>query len=103
MMHSGDANDFFATARIEVRYRRPTPTGTPLVAIGWVERYGSRARVKGQLCLKEGVDGPDPVVLAECDSLVVRPQPGFLDLWDKEVPYWRVYSDEELEAYKGAG
>ena len=43
--------------------------------------------------------GPDPVVLADCESLVVRPQPGFLDGWDQEVPYWRVYSDEELGEY----
>jgi uncharacterized protein (TIGR00369 family) len=99
MIHSGDWDDFFVTARMEVRYRRATPTNTPLVAIGWVERYGNRARVRGQLCLKEGIDGPDPVVLAECDSLVVRPRAEFLDQWDQEVPYWRVYSDEELSEY----
>jgi acyl-coenzyme A thioesterase PaaI-like protein len=99
MIHSGDWNDFFVTARMEVRYRRATPTDTPLVAIGWVERYGSRARVRGQLCLQEGVDGPEPVVLAECESLVVRPQPEFLSQWDQEAPYWRVYSDEELAEY----
>jgi uncharacterized protein (TIGR00369 family) len=101
MIHSGDVNDFFVTARMEVRYRRATPTDTPLVAIGWVERYGSRALVRGQLCLKEGADGPDPVVLAECECLVVRPQPEFLEGWDQEVPYWRVYSDEELAERRG--
>jgi len=99
MIHSGDYNDFFVTARIQVSYRRATPTNTPLVAIGWVERTGSRARVRGQLCLKEGLDGPERVVLAECDSLVVRPQLEFLGQWDQEVPYWRVYSDEELAQY----
>ena len=31
-------NAFFATAKMEVKYRRATPTHTPLVASGWVER-----------------------------------------------------------------
>jgi acyl-coenzyme A thioesterase PaaI-like protein len=100
MIHSGDINDFFVTAKIEIRYRRATPTNTPLVAIGWVERYGDRARVKGELVLKEGADGPCPTVLAECSSLVVRPQAEFLDQWDREVPHWRVYSDQELAEYR---
>jgi uncharacterized protein (TIGR00369 family) len=100
MIHSRDINDFFVTAKLEVRYRRATPTDTPLVAMGWVERYGDRARVKGKLVLKEGADGASPTVLAECSSLVVRPQPEFLGQWDREVPYWRVYSDEELAEYR---
>ena len=96
MTHSGDIDDFFVTAKMEVRYRRATPTGTPLLAVGWVERYGERARVSGELWLAgDEPEGP-PVLLAECTSLVVRPQPEFLDSWDQEAPYWRVYSDSEL-------
>lgn len=100
MIHSEDINDFFVTAKLEIRYRRATPTNTPLVAIGWVERYGDRARVKGELVLREGADGPNPTVLAECSSLVVRPQPEFLGQWEQEVPHWRVYSDQELAEYR---
>jgi acyl-coenzyme A thioesterase PaaI-like protein len=99
MIHSGDINAFFVTAKMEVRYRRATPTNTPLVAVGWVERYGDRARVQGELRLQEGMDGPHPTVLAECEALVVRPQPEFLGRWDEEVPFWRVYSDGELAEY----
>jgi uncharacterized protein (TIGR00369 family) len=91
MIHTGDINTFFATARMEVRYRRAAPTNTPLVAVGWVERMGqSRGRVKGELRLADGT------VLATCESLVVRPRPEFLERWDEEIPHWRVYSDEEL-------
>jgi acyl-coenzyme A thioesterase PaaI-like protein len=93
MAHTGDIQTFFVTAKMEVRYRRATPTDTPLLAVGWVERGGqARARVKGELRLEDGT------VLAECDSLVVRPQSEFLDRWNEETPYWRVYSDEELDA-----
>lgn len=89
--YTGDANTFFATARMEVRYRRATPTETPLLAVGWVERGGeSRARVKGELRLEDGT------VLAACESLIVRPQGPSRDRWAEEMPYWRVYSDEEL-------
>jgi acyl-coenzyme A thioesterase PaaI-like protein len=91
MIHTGDINTFFATARMEVRYRRATPTNTPLLAVGWVERAGeSRARVRGELRLEDGT------VLASCESLIVRPQGTFLDGWGEEEPHWRVYSDEEL-------
>jgi acyl-coenzyme A thioesterase PaaI-like protein len=103
MMHTGDENLFFVTAKMEVRYRRAAPTGTPLLAVGRVERAGpSRAWVQGELLLKgeagpsETALDPDRTVLAECRSLVVRPQPEFLGGWDQEVPFWRVYSDEEL-------
>ena len=100
MAHSGDVDDFFVTAKMEVRYRRATPTNTPLLAVGWVEHYGERARVRGELRLVD--NGPvEPmtegtIVLAECTSLVVRAQPEFLDNWDQEAPHWRVYSDSEL-------
>lgn len=91
MAASGDDHDFFVTAKMEMRYRRAAPTETPLVAHGWVERVGqSRGRVRGELCLEDGT------VLAECESLVVRPQSEFLDRWAEEEPYWRVYSDAEL-------
>ena len=101
MIHSEDINDFFVTAKMEVRYRGATPTETPLLAVGWVERYGDRARVRGELCLAE-TEHEEPRVLAECTSLCVRAQTAFLEGWDQEVPYWRVYSDGEL-AEAGTG
>ena len=87
-----DKDIFFVTAKTEVRYRRATPTNTPLVAVGWVEqRSHDRSRVKGELRLADGT------LLAECESLVVRPPPEFLSGWGEEEAHWRVYSDEELD------
>ncbi len=92
MMHTCDDNAFFATARMEVRYRRPTPTNTPLVAVGWVAQFGeSRSRVKGELRL-----ATDGTVLAECESLIVKPNSEFLSGWGEETAYWRAYDDQEL-------
>ena len=96
MMLTGDINTFFATAKMEVKYRQATPTNTPLVASGWVERAGeSRARVKGELRLEDGT------LLASCVSVIVRPSGAFMGGWGEEAPYWRAYTDEEL-AEKGA-
>jgi uncharacterized protein (TIGR00369 family) len=101
MMETRDDNTFFVTARMSIRYRQPTPTNTPLLAIGWVEQYGpSRARVKGKLVLRDSVDPSNPAVLAECESLVVKPNSDFLSGWEEEVPYWRAYSDDELARYR---
>jgi acyl-coenzyme A thioesterase PaaI-like protein len=103
MLESRDHDAFFATARMSVRYRHPTPTNTPLLALGWVEHLSeSRARVKGILALKDSDEGNEPTVLAECESLVVKPNATFLAGWEKEVPYWRVYDDQELEHYRQA-
>lgn len=101
MLETQDDNTFFATARMSIRYRQPTPTNTPLLAIGWVEQYGpSRAKVKGKLVLQDSVDASRATVLAECESLVVKPNSDFLSGWEEEVPYWRAYSDDELARYK---
>ena len=101
MLHTGDSNAFFVTAKMEMRYRRATPTNTALIAVGWVERAGqTRAWVRGELRLKDGSAASDaryPLILAGCKSLLVRPQPEFLGRWDEEVPHWRVYRDEELD------
>ena len=91
--HAHSSEDaFFVTAKIQVRYRRATPTNTPLIAIGWVEQSGqNRSKAKGKLCLTNGT------VLAECELLLVRPPREFLDRWGEESTHWRVYSDEELD------
>jgi hypothetical protein len=52
--------------------------------------------VKGELRLEDGT------VLASCESLIVRPQPAFLEGWSEEVPYWRVYSEEEIAAARSS-
>lgn len=93
MLFTGN-DTFFVTAKMEMRYRKATPTDTPLIAVGWVEHLGkNRSRVKGELRLTDGT------VLAECQSLVVRPPDTFLAGWGEEAPHWRVYKDQELAEF----
>ncbi len=78
--------NLFVTVKLEVRYRRPTPTDTPLTAVGTlVQDAGPRAKVRGELRL------PDGTVTAECEALVARPSPEIMAGWEPERPYWKVY------------
>lgn len=85
---SGDDNDLMVTVKIEVKYRRPTPTQTPLTVAGRViHRSGTRARAQGEIRL------PDGTVTAEADLLLARPSADFQQGWAEELPYWKVYPD----------
>jgi len=85
MLHLADEG-LMATLRLTIRYRRPTPTGTPLTAVGWVERIGGiGARVAGEIRL------PDGTVTAECQSTLGPVPEEFRALWEPERPYWKVY------------
>jgi uncharacterized protein (TIGR00369 family) len=84
MMAEGD-DRFLATLRITVRFRQPTPTETPLQAIGWVKQMSSiGAKVAAEIRL------PDGTVTAESESLLTEPPPSFMEAWEDEKRYWKV-------------
>ncbi|MFC1515471.1 PaaI family thioesterase [Thermodesulfobacteriota bacterium] len=88
VMLKGGKDALMVSLKLEVTFRQPTPTGTPLTATGWVIKQSkSRAKVAGELRL------PDGTLLAECTAVVVRPPQMILDRWEAEIPYWRVYDD----------
>jgi len=82
---TGSHHKLMVTLKIEVTFRRPTPTETPLTAVGRVIRESSRrASVEGELLL------PDGTMTAECKALIVRPPEEITSAWEKELPYWKV-------------
>ena len=84
MLASEEADPFWVTAKLEVRYRKPTPTETPLKALGWIVKEGRRsAQVAGELRLEDGT------VTAEVEAVVVRPAPETLAAWEQERQFWR--------------
>ena len=86
VMMGGSDENLMATLRLTVRYRRPTPTETPLTAVGWVEHMsGIGARVAGEIRL------PDGTVTADCESILTTVPEEFRTRWEPEEPYWRVY------------
>lgn len=84
MMEEG-ADRLLATLRLTVRFRRPTPTESPLTAVGWVKKTsGVGAKAAGEIRL------PDGTVTASCESLLAEPPAEFKELWEPEKPYWKV-------------
>ncbi|MGC9520651.1 MAG: PaaI family thioesterase [Anaerolineae bacterium] len=84
MMISED-DPFWVTAKLELRYRKPTPTETPLQVVGWVvNRRRRTAEVAGEIRLEDGT------VTAEATALVVCPSAETLQQWEQEQQYWRV-------------
>ncbi len=84
MLHK-DHQTFMVTLRLTVRYRRPTPVGVPLVAVGGGEQIGSAgAKVAGQIRL------PDGAVTAEGEALLAAAPDEFREAWEAERPYWKV-------------
>jgi hypothetical protein len=73
------------TLKLEVAYRRPTPTATPLALVGRLRRRtASRAEAEAELRL------PDGTVSASATVLLVRPPEAISSRWADERPYWKV-------------
>jgi acyl-coenzyme A thioesterase PaaI-like protein len=86
----GSDQDLMMTLKMELKYRQPTPTETPLTGIGWItRRRANRAQAHGELRL------PDGRVSVEADLVIIRPPGDFDSVWETERPYWRVYADNE--------
>lgn len=84
----GDHQHFMMTARLEVKYRRPTPTGQPLTVYGrLLTRRGRLATAVAELRLADGT------VTAEAELTLADLPPGHLPDADLEALGWRVYPD----------
>jgi acyl-coenzyme A thioesterase PaaI-like protein len=85
ILMDGGFEDLMVTAKLEVVYRRPTPTGVPLLAVGrLLRRAGSRAEAEAELRL------PDGTVTARGAVLLARPPEEIKARWGEERRYWRV-------------
>jgi uncharacterized protein (TIGR00369 family) len=82
----GDDSNLMVTLKLEVRYRRPTPTNTPLLVVGSLTQPGERrAHAHSEIRL------PDGTLTAEADVLLARPPQSIVETWEPEKQYWRVY------------
>jgi acyl-coenzyme A thioesterase PaaI-like protein len=84
----GDHSRLMLTARMDVRYRRPTPTGQPLKVVGrLLKRRGRLAQARAEICL------PDGTVSAEAEFTLADPPEPFAAAADLPALGWRVYPD----------
>jgi acyl-coenzyme A thioesterase PaaI-like protein len=81
----GGFDDLMVTAKLEVVYRRPTPTGVPLEVVGrLLRRSDARAEAEADLRL------PDGTVAARATVLLARPPAEIVEGWAAEREHWRV-------------
>ena len=85
-----DPRHFMVTAQLNVRYRKPVPTETPLLAKGWAgKRKGRVSEAHSEI---QTLDGD---VLAEAELVLVDIPEEQLEEISLEEMGWRVYPDEE--------
>jgi uncharacterized protein (TIGR00369 family) len=81
----GGFDELMVTAKLDVTYRRPTPTGVALEAVGRLVRHsGARAEAEAELLL------PDGTVAARATVLLARPPAAITERWQQEREHWRV-------------
>ncbi len=85
VLMDGGFEDLMVTAKLEVVYRRPTPTGTRLELVGrLLGRHGDRAEATAELQLEDGT------VLAQARAVLARPPESVSSSWEAEREHWRV-------------
>lgn len=85
LLLEGGFEDLMVTARMEVAYRRATPTAAPVTIVGrLVKRSSSRATAVAEIRLVDGT------VTAEAEGLLTRPPPDVAAAWAQEKPFWSV-------------
>ena len=88
VMLDGDFDNLFMTLRLNLTYRKPTPTDTALKVIGWLEHKGHRGmKVAAKLLL------PDGTLTTECNAVVIKPTGEISKSWEPERKFWRVEDD----------
>ena len=88
IMVEAEDDPFWVTASLTIRFRKPTPTETPLEVVGWVEEKRRRtAKVAGEIRLEDGT------VTVEASAVVVMPSSDTLREWEQEQQYWKVQEE----------
>jgi acyl-CoA thioesterase FadM len=81
----GGFDDVMVTAKMEVVYRRATPTGAPLTVVGrLLQRGATRARAEAEVRLADGT------VTARAEAVLAKQPPEVASGWAAERPFWRV-------------
>ncbi len=85
LLLDGGFEDLMVTAKMEVTYRRATPTGQPVTVVGRTLRRGrSRAMARAEARLADGT------VTADAEGVLLRPPPDVAAAWAEERQHWRV-------------
>jgi acyl-coenzyme A thioesterase PaaI-like protein len=85
VLMDGAFDELMVTLKLEVVFRRPTPTATPLTVVGRLTRRSDhRAEARAELRLADGT------VTARAAAVLARPPEAVSSRWEGERRYWRV-------------
>ncbi|HSM94273.1 MAG TPA: PaaI family thioesterase [Anaeromyxobacteraceae bacterium] len=88
LLVDGGFDDMLVTAKLEMVFRRPTPTETPVTAVArLLKRVGNRAIAEAELRLADGT------VTARAEATMAKPPADVAAGWEKERPFWKVDHD----------
>jgi len=88
LLLEGNFDDLMVTAKMEITFRRATPTGQPLTVVGRIaKRTASRANAEAEVRLADGT------VTARAEGLLLRQPPEVARAWAEERAHWRVDED----------
>jgi uncharacterized protein (TIGR00369 family) len=88
VMAGGDFERLMVAVRLEVEFRRVTPSDVPIELVGWVVRdHGSKVEVAAEIVL------PGGAVAARSKGLLVKPPADVAARFDAEREHWKVYED----------
>ena len=94
----GDHTHFMMTAKMDVKYRLPTPVGRPLTVVGrLLKRRGRLATAHAEIRLADGR------VTAEAEMTLADLPEDFQVDADLGALGWRIYADAELAAAAAGG
>lgn len=89
----GAPNRLFVTVKLEVKYRRPVPTGAALRAVGRLVRLKSRLATA-----QAEIQTPAGEVLAEAELVLANAPDDLLQMNDADRLGWRIYPDPAAPA-----
>ncbi len=83
---NADADRFLMTAKMEIRYRQPTPTEQPLKVVARIEKdRGRLVTVSGKVYL------PGGEVAVEATGLMAEMPEAMREAMDPEEQGWKIY------------
>lgn len=86
----GTVDCFAVTAKFEVKFHHPVPTGYPLIARGRITRQRTRTfEASGELILEDGT------VAASASGMYIRLPAAEMERARRELGFWAVVPDEE--------
>jgi len=88
--HMDDPDRFMVTAKLDIRYRKPVPSETPLLVLGHAgKRHGKVSYAQSEIINGSGE------ILAEAQLVLVDIPEEQIAGVDMDALGWRVYPDEE--------